>query len=178
MLALAFAASHPQRASALTLVGCGTFDAASRAQLRATIESRTTAAMRAALIAIEDIPDPSERMSRWRAIMQPVYDVNCDVAPAPVSFDARAHRETWDDMLGRQADGTYPASFAAIDGPVLMLHGREDPHPGRMIHASLAAVMPRVEYRELATCGHDPWRERQARAAFLSVLRSWIVAHG
>jgi hypothetical protein len=51
--------------------------------------------------------------------------------------DARGHAESWNDMLRLQADGIYPAAFAAIKTPVLMLHGDFDPHPGPLIRASL-----------------------------------------
>ena len=36
-------------------------------------------------------------------------------------------------MLRLQTEGIYPASFAAIKVPVLMVHGTFDPHPGRLI---------------------------------------------
>ena len=41
--------------------------------------------------------------------------------------DARGHRESWDDMLRLQTNGTYPDRFARIESPVLMLHGVDDP---------------------------------------------------
>jgi len=39
-----------------------------------------------------------------------------------------------------QEAGVYPAAFAAITSPVLMLHSTYDPHPGQMIRASLAPI--------------------------------------
>jgi hypothetical protein len=55
-----------------------------------------------------------------------------------------------------------------------MLHGADDPHPGRMIQASLRRFVPQLEYREFAQCGHRPWAERAARASFLATLRNWL----
>ena len=40
MLALAYAAAHPAGTKSLVLIGCGTFDQASRRQMEATIEAR------------------------------------------------------------------------------------------------------------------------------------------
>ena len=40
MLALAYASAYPDTTDALVLVGCGTFDKASRARMNETIESR------------------------------------------------------------------------------------------------------------------------------------------
>ncbi|MCX5736890.1 MAG: alpha/beta fold hydrolase [Proteobacteria bacterium] len=49
MLALAFAADHPEAAGPIVLVGCGTFDAASRAHYRATVDARIGAEAKARL---------------------------------------------------------------------------------------------------------------------------------
>jgi pimeloyl-ACP methyl ester carboxylesterase len=78
-------------------------------------------------------------------------------------------------MLRCQAEGLYPAAFERIRGPILMLHGAYDPHPGRMIHATLARVMPQIEYREWERCGHYPWLERVCRDEFLAALTEWLL---
>jgi pimeloyl-ACP methyl ester carboxylesterase len=78
-------------------------------------------------------------------------------------------------MLRLQEQGVYPAAFAAIDVPVLMLHGDHDPHPGRMIHSGLEPIIQRIEYRELERCGHYPWLEKEAREAFFHALNQWLA---
>jgi len=88
--------------------------------------------------------------------------------------DMRAQQETWNDMIRLQEEGVYPAAFAAIKGTVIMLHGAEDPHPGRMIHRSLQGYLPQIEYREWQRCGHCPWLEREARDEFFKVMRDWL----
>jgi pimeloyl-ACP methyl ester carboxylesterase len=80
-------------------------------------------------------------------------------------------------MLRLQEAGVYPAAFAAIRSPVLMLHGAYDPHPGGMIRASLAPYIPQLEYREWERCGHSPWMERSVREEFFAVLWEWIGSH-
>ena len=92
-------------------------------------------------------------------------------------LDVRAHTETWEDVLRLQAEGVYPAAFAAIHSPVLMLHGAYDPHPGEMIRASLLPHLPQLEYREIARCGHSPWLERAIRDEFFAVLHDWLLRH-
>jgi pimeloyl-ACP methyl ester carboxylesterase len=80
-------------------------------------------------------------------------------------------------MLRLQAEGVYPAAFAAIRSPVLMLHGDADPHPGDMIRVSLAPYLPQLEYRRLERCGHYPWLERVAREEFRTTLHAWLAKH-
>jgi pimeloyl-ACP methyl ester carboxylesterase len=89
--------------------------------------------------------------------------------------DARAHRETWQDMVRRQERGVYPAAFSAIEEPVLMLHGVHDPHPGRMIRDNLLRSIPQLAYQEWRKCGHYPWLERAASQEFYAVLRDWLA---
>ncbi len=88
--------------------------------------------------------------------------------------DACGNEQTWEDMLGLQQAGVYPAAFAAIGVPVLMLHGSADPHPGRLIRASLEPYLPQLECREWEPCGHYPWLEEAVADEFFSTLRGWL----
>lgn len=182
MLALAYAAAYPPDAGPLVLVGCGTFDPAARARLRETLEKRTHDALRRGLEQIErEVAEPSERMRRRHELSEKLYVFDplprAEPGESDEPFDLRGHTETWNDMRRLQAEGVYPAAFEAISSPVLMLHGDYDPHPGRMIRESLAPHIPHLEYRELERCGHDPWRERDARGPFFAVLRDWLWRH-
>jgi pimeloyl-ACP methyl ester carboxylesterase len=141
MLALAYAAQHPERAGPLVLIGCGTFDTAARARMREILEQRLTPETQRRLEAL----DPDERLFTYDPVEEPDES-------EPV--DARAHQETWEDMLRLQRDGVYPEAFRAIRSPALMLHGAYDPHPGRMIRDSLSLYLPQLEYHEWERCGH------------------------
>jgi pimeloyl-ACP methyl ester carboxylesterase len=179
MLALAYAAEHPDRAGPLVLIGCGTFDLKARSKLQSTIASRIDAGLKEKLDSLQTaIADPDLRLKTMAELMSPVYSYD----PLPddhsvAAVDARAMEETWDDMLRLQAEGVYPKVFSTISSPVLMLHGAYDPHPGRMILASLKPYLPQIEYREWKRCGHYPWRERGVREQFFKVLREWLASH-
>lgn len=150
MLALAYAAEHPVRS--VVAVCSGTFDLASRAVFRA---------------AMRDVEHT------WDAIDR-AYHVD-PLPPDPletVAIERETKDETWNDMLRLQAEGRYPAAFAAITAPVLMVHGADDPHPGAMIRDSLP--IPQLVYRELPRCGHYPWHERHARGDFISLVRDFL----
>jgi len=150
MLALAFAAAHPERSGRLVLVGCGTFDKQARSRMRAILEERAAAGL-------------------------PLYKYDPAAEPEPGPLHEHDHRETWEDMLRLQEEGMYPAAFRAIRGPVMMLHGTYDPHPGRMILDGLKPVLPQIEYREWERCGHYPWLEPAARDEFFAVLGAWLT---
>jgi len=179
MLALAYAAAHPDNSGPIVLVGCGTFDPAARARLEAVITERSRPRVQAELRRLErTIVDPDARLSALGRALLPVYSYDADDGDLALEpCDARAHEETWADMLRLQAEGAYPAAFAAIRGPVLMLHGTDDPHPGAMIRDSLEPHLPQMQYLEWERCGHYPWLERAVRDEFFSVLRSWLIRH-
>ena len=181
MLALCHAAEYPNDAGPIVLVGCGTFDRPSRDRMKAILEERTDSRLRQRLAEIdESTRDPGElHMTKYKLTRDlSVYD---RMKPWPdreeyEPLDARAHKETWDDMLRLEADGTYPAAFSRIRSRVLMLHGDYDPHPGAMIRDSLRPFVRELEYRELARCGHSPWLERSARDEFFSAMKRWLRA--
>jgi pimeloyl-ACP methyl ester carboxylesterase len=177
MLALAYAAAYPKCVTALALVGCGTFDPVARDCFRAICDERMDDVLRQRLKCLpEQVSDPDERLRTQGELILPLYsyDLLSDDLGAE-ACDARAHEETWQDMVRLQEEGVYPAVFSAIDAPVIMLHGAVDPHPGRMIRASLESHLPQLEYREWERCGHYPWLERAVRDEFLQVLRRWLT---
>ncbi len=180
MLALAYAAAHHARVNGLVLIGCGTFDIASRARFEANLQERTDDQLRARMQRLNvEIVDPDERLRLKADLLSPLYShdlITTDLENGRV--DARAFKETWQDMLRLQHAGVYPAAFKSIEAPVLMIHGAYDPHPGRMIRDSLAPYLPQLEYIELEDCGHYPWLERKAREEFFACLGALALISG
>jgi len=175
MLALAYAAAHPENVGPIVLVSCGTFDRAARQRLNELLHDRMTDNLRRQLEQLpRNVTDPDERLASMGNLLLPLYSYELMAAPEDLRCDARAHRETWEDMVRLQDEGVYPSAFARIESPVLMLHGATDPHHGRMIRDSLAPFLRRLEYVELERCGHYPWLEKHARVEFFSVLRDWL----
>jgi pimeloyl-ACP methyl ester carboxylesterase len=177
MLALAYSARHPGNVAALALVGCGTFDRESRERLESIRRERTDDALRRRLERLPDeIPDPDERLRATARLTLGLYSHDLVEEGLEIdSCDARAFRESWQDMLRMQDEGVYPAAFAAIEAPVILLHGAVDPHPGRMIRATLVRHIRHLEYYEWANCGHYPWLEKSVRDEFFDVLRAWLT---
>ena len=182
MLALAYASAYPDSIGALVLIGCGTFDQESRNRMNETIESRLDEASREKLRSMSaESVDPDDRLRERNRLTSRAYSY--DPIPSDEQlelvepFDARAHGETWNDMLRLQEQGIYPAAFSRITSPVLILHGAYDPHPGKMIYATLSKHIPQLEYHELENCGHSPWQERQARKEFFMVMTNWLLTN-
>jgi pimeloyl-ACP methyl ester carboxylesterase len=183
MLALSYAALHPERVRALVLVGCGTYDDAAREAYHQAFARRLTpdlAARRARLRQnLEQAISQLERDQIRAELAALAAEVMSYAAlPEPGTYDridARGLTETWDDVLRLQREGIEPARFAAIRTPALMLHGDDDPHPGALTWETLRPHMPQLEYVGLPRCGHEPWHERYARDLFSRTLFDWLA---
>lgn len=188
MLGLSFTVQHPELVRSLVLVGCGSYDDASRDHYATTMYDRLGPDGRGRMTELREHRvnatdhDEQDRLFAERGALagraqsfDPIPDPDPDDAGLP--GDAQGHDETWTDVLRLQADGIEPASFAAIEVPVLMIHGDHDPHPGPATRDTLRSVIPQLEYIELPQCGHTPWRERHAREQFYNELRIWLRAH-
>ncbi len=182
MLALCYAAEHPRKAGPIVLVGCGTFDQRSRSRMQAVIEERMDKDVRDHIRRLSDeTTDPAEQFIQAFKLTRHIFDYD-PIGPYAEEeesepFDLKAHDETWNDMRRLQDDGTYPNAFAAIESPVLMMHGQYDPHPGKMIRDSLLPILPKLEYREFERCGHSPWIEKSSRKLFFSGICEWLEDH-
>jgi len=184
MLALSFAAAQPGRARSLALVGCGTYDPAAREAFQRGVGERLGEEGRRRLDelggrieAAQSGVEADRLLGLLRDLM--TQAMSCDPLPGfedLVEVDGRGHRETWADALRRQAEGVEPTAFAAISCPVLMLHGDDDPHPGRATFDLLRRSLPQLQYRGFPRCGHRPWAERHAREPFLAALREWLAS--
>jgi len=184
MLALSFAAVHPDRVTGLALVGCGTYDEASRQTYKQEMARRWEAVCGDERRSLEqDLAQATSDEERERVFgllaALATRAQGHDPLPAPdegLAPDRLGHLETWADVLRLQAEGKEPAGFAGIAAPAVMIHGAEDPHPGRSTYETLLAFLPQLEYVELPRCGHVPWSERHARVPFFALLRAWLVA--
>jgi pimeloyl-ACP methyl ester carboxylesterase len=183
MLGLSFASRHPERVISLALVGCGTYDAETRAAFQRALDERLGDALRARFTELRrQLAEASDsetrdsllaergRLSASLYAFDPIAEDSDSLA-----VDERGHVETWADVLRLQERGVEPAAFAAIRSPVFMLHGDDDPHPGSAIRDLLRRHVADLSYVGFARCGHDPWRERHARGPFLRALESWLL---
>lgn len=183
MLALSFTATHQHLVKSVVLVGCGTYDHASRDAYHEAMAQRFGEAGLAEVTALRDRLAHERSATARDALLARLgtlasaaqhHDALPDDADAHVQVDAQGYTETWGDALRLQAEGVEPARFGAITCPVLQVHGEQDPHPGPMIFAALRGHLPGLCYVSLGSCGHEPWRERRAIAPFNAVLCAWL----
>jgi len=182
MLGLSFTTAHPELVRSLVLVGCGTYDQASRDAYHTIMDERLGPVGRERKAQLEhqmsETTDPHERdliLAQIGNLDEYAQAFDLMQTSDYIAIDAAGHTETWKDVLRLQDEGVEPAAFSTIVCPVLMLHCDTDPHPGRSTHETLRRFIPQIEYRELPQCGHEPWLERWGREPFLEELRQRLT---
>ncbi|HEY1535826.1 MAG TPA: alpha/beta hydrolase [Polyangiaceae bacterium] len=185
MLGLSYAARYPAAVSKLVLVGCGSYDEATRAQLRASLQERLGPAGRQRLAELQAQPLGETNLTQRESALQQLGDIQSKLETfAPIEHDSdtsellpvdsAGHTETWNDAIRLQRDGVEPQSFSQIRACVLMIHGDDDLHPGAATRDLLRQYIPQLEYLNLERCGHEPWREQYARESFAEALCVWL----
>lgn len=175
MLALAFAAEHTGTIAGIALIGCGTFDNASRDVMMQVRKKRI-------LEYIEKHPkhktdlelDIGHQIMKWHEMTDTFESLPCENEKSE-PFDMKGHTETWEDMVRCQKENIYPQSFSSVKVPTIMLHGKYDPHPGTMIRDNLRQYIPQLEFHDFERCGHDPVIEKYAREEFFVVMKDWLM---
>jgi pimeloyl-ACP methyl ester carboxylesterase len=183
MLGLSFATAHPELVRSLVLVGCGTYDQASRDAYHRTMNERLGPVGRERNAQLEqqlrEATGPHQQdsiLAQIGGLDEHAQAFDLIEESSDVDIDAAGHAETWSDVIRLQDAGVEPAVFSTITCPVLMVHGDTDPHPGRSTYEILRQFVPQIEYREFDQCGHAPWRERWGREPFLGMIQDWVTA--
>lgn len=176
MLALAYAAKHSESIKATVLVGCGTFDKASREVIVKRRRQKIIDFIAKHPEYESDLKlNIDQQMMKWHGMTDSYEPVEVrEETTLSEPFDMTGHEETWQDLIRCQNAGIYPQSFTSVKVPVLMLHGADDPHPGDMIQDTLRRFIPHLEYYEFQRCGHEPEIEKYAKDDFFALLSGWL----
>lgn len=179
MLALSYAAKHPDNIDRVTLIGCGTFDEHSRKVYQDNMVKRMTGDDKKRIDKIEARLKTGNNQNKRNELFaelgaiysriqsyEPLNDYTNDV----MNFDEEGFRQTWADAILLQKQGIQPAEFVNISAAVTMIHGDDDPHPGRLIYDCLAQFIRNLQYIGLPRCGHKPWGEQYAKDEFYKLL--------
>ena len=179
-LAALFAEKHPRRIRKLVLVGSGPLTI----QYVPQIEARRTARLDeegrkrfAALPALLEQPDRPDR-DALLAELGSLCDRSDAYAPSdstPASLsapapDAKLYAAVWSEAAELRRSGELLRIFARLAVPVSIIHGEFDPHPPEGVREPLESVGLPFTFHLLPHCGHTPWREKFARAAFFRLL--------
>jgi len=85
------------------------------------------------------------------------------------------YQKVWEEASVLRKSGALLNIARKISCPVLAIHGEFDPHPSAGVKEPLSHVLNDFNFIELEKCGHVPWLEKNARAAFFNILFNQIL---
>ena len=99
------------------------------------------------------------------------YDPLPCAADHEMLTDAEQYRAVWGEAVKLRASGQLLRSFVALDCPITLIQGEQDPHPVCGVCGPLAGSGKEYRVHILKCCGHSPWLERRAQAEFVEILK-------
>jgi pimeloyl-ACP methyl ester carboxylesterase len=88
-----------------------------------------------------------------------------------ISPKGEIFQSVWTQAAQWRKNGKLLEFAKRIQCPVVALHGDYDPHPAEGVQDPLATQLKDFRMIMLKSCGHTPWRERQAREGFYRAIR-------
>lgn len=146
-LALLFAQKYPIRAGRVILIGCGPLTADYVPMLAETRRTRLEAG----------VSDTDNFCALPGSSGDMLY------------FDREQHVSLMQEMSGLRERKELMRIARSVACPVLAVHGAYDPHPVQGVSGPMAG---KENFRMivLENCGHDPWKETDAREEFLGMM--------
>lgn len=182
MLAVIMAARYtdmPYRQ--VVMISSGTFDQRTRQEYKGLISRRGGARQAIDLQALTarfergDMTAKEYRLRKLKLIYHASYMVDPLTDDTEIiDVDIASNEQSWKDMLTLQTRGIYPEGLKNVRCPVHMIHGEQDPHPGRSTARLLKRYIPHLTLAMLDQCGHYPWFEKYAHEVFFVELEECL----
>lgn len=174
LLALLYAAEHPDHVQALTLVapaaGWGDYHRRFKEEFSRRSNSEDVGRMRTELetSGLEARDPGAYRQRRFDLSVAAYFRDPVDAVEVPTfSVQLQAQQATWSSLRGYGPE--LRRRLGALQVSALILHGRHDPIPMAWAE-ELAAVMPRAQLVVLEESGHVPYLE-EAERMFAEIRR-------
>jgi pimeloyl-ACP methyl ester carboxylesterase len=178
ILALFMAAKHAELVRKAILIGSAVFDAENSQRTKTQRLKRLSPVQRARHDTIlRELTQASgeerdQLFAEWANIFfdADVYDpLTRDLEVLEVQPDA--NEKVWSDFKVLRDRPNFLANvYSKINIPVIVIHGKHDPHPIEGIRPLLESCLRDVRFEILPECGHYPWIERRARERFFDIL--------
>lgn len=185
-LAALYAAEHPQQICGLVLVGSGPFEDREVGRIQET-RCKRLAQAGPLFIALDQAlsngclthaeQDLALRLMGMLAERSDDFDRLHDAETAPhfMPPSGQQYEAIWREAAALRTSGGLSKALSKIRCPVLVLHGKEDPHPVEGVLRPLKEKGADVTACILSQCGHSPFLERNAADAFYDQLSRFLA---
>jgi pimeloyl-ACP methyl ester carboxylesterase len=170
-LGLIFTAHYPTFVKKLILVGSGPLEEKYASKIAETRVSRLNGEEKQKLFALENalndpgVKDKGNIFARFGELMSRAdsYDPLPDEAEK-IEYREDINRSVWGEAAELRRSGELLKMAKMVQCPVVAIHGDYDPHPAEGVEIPLKNAVKGFRLILLKDCGHEPWRERGARA--------------
>lgn len=174
-----FSAKHPEMVKKLILVGSGPFEDQYAPSILKTRLSRLDDTEKILFNRyLSGLGDPSDTdetfdIEPFKLLLKKTdaydpIDETDDEGPGP--FVQESYWQIWDEAERLRKSGELLHMGRFIRCPVIAIHGDHDPHPAEGVVKPLSSALRNFKPVILEKCGHDPWREKQAKEKFYGIL--------
>ena len=84
--------------------------------------------------------------------------------------DEKMYAQIWREAAESRRCGALLQAFSRIACPIVIIQGKQDPHPPAGILEPLREIGVSVKSYLLDRCGHTPWEETYAQKRFFEIL--------
>jgi len=172
MLAMSYAAAHPERVESIVLVDSGgmnmdfqpLYSSGTAARLRAVLSADEQDRLR--ILMAGDVPMTGTAKAEISHLRMAAFLFDrSHAAELEKSFDRdpvneEAANAVFADLRRRKWD--VRAELKKLHAPVLIIHGREDPLP-LSVAQEIQRTIPRARLEVIGDCGHYPWLDQPAQ---------------
>ena len=171
-LAFLYAAKYPT--SKIVLIGCGVFQESyldimnQRREQKLTSDELTDVDVFFSRIAKNEEIDMSyfgRLMTKMDSYELGHYDDEL------LFFDAKGYQMLMDELRILRKSGALLEMNKAIHAEVVVIHGKDDPHPYEGVVEPFNEVGLNYRVHLIDRCGHVPWCEKYARDEFYQIIK-------
>jgi pimeloyl-ACP methyl ester carboxylesterase len=178
-LSVIFTARYPTYVNKLILLSSGPFEEKyatnimkTRLQRLRKGERREAKALYEAMISSTLSRDSLTRFGQLISKADSYDPLPDESQPSPANPEV--YRSVWDEASKLRNSGHLLEIARLIKCPVVAIHGDYDPHPADGVKHPLSQAIKEFRFVLLQKCGHYPWRERNTRDMFYSILNAEI----
>ncbi len=193
MLGYLFAAKHPSYVKQLIMVGSGLFEASYAKNIMQTRLNRMSPGKQAELDGLMDalehnnsIQDPDLLFHQIGKLLEAAdsFDLmgvpNSENPENPDNSEIlkgqyQIYQKVWPEVEKIREAGGLLSAGKNIQCPVVAIHGDFDSHPYQGVKEPLSRVLDKFDFFLIEKCGHEPWRERFARARFFELIFQYLT---
>jgi pimeloyl-ACP methyl ester carboxylesterase len=174
-LSYIYSAIYPENIKKLILIGSGPFEKSYSSEVMTKRRNRMNIVDQknyAELMKkLSTASDKNAVMRDLGKLMSKIDSFNAlPVETNLVNIDFEIYQSVWEEASELRSSGQLLEYGKKISCPVVVIHGKYDPHPYEGVTEPLSKIVKDFKYILLEECGHTPWIERNAYQNFYKLL--------